>query len=178
MTVVVNFIGGAGVGKSLMSALTFAELKMRHLNSEIVSEYAKNLVWQNRLDELDNQYQVSYEQYRMIKPLDNVVDYIICDSPLLVGVFYNRYHKMNVCNIEKTERMIKSKMSEFKNVYIFLERNLEYPFTQEGRLQNENEAKEIDIKFKSLLEEFELPYLSIVSSKESIVKIVEYILSN
>jgi hypothetical protein len=178
MTVVVNFIGGAGVGKSLMSALTFAELKMRHLNSEIVSEYAKNLVWQNRLDELDNQYQVSYEQYRMIKPLDNVVDYIICDSPLLVGVFYNRYHKTNVCNIEKTERMIKSKMSEFKNVYIFLERNLEYPFTQEGRLQNENEAKEIDIKFKSLLEEFELPYLSIVSSKESIVKIVEYILSN
>jgi hypothetical protein len=175
-TKVVNFVGGAGVGKSIMAALTFVELKMKHIKTEFVQEYAKTLVWGNRHEELNNQYQVSCEQYKMIKSLNDVVDYIICDSGLLIGLFYNRYNTMNICNVEKTESFIKSKMGEFNNVYIFLERNPEYPFTKEGRLQDEDEAIEIDKKFKELLEELNLPYLSIISSKDSIPKIIEYIL--
>lgn len=177
MTIVVNFISGCGCGKSLSAALTFAELKMKHLNVELVQEYAKILVWQNRLDELDNQYQVTTEQYKMIKALQGKVDYIVCDSPLLVGLFYNRYSKTNVSNVYKTQEMILNKMDEFTNVYIFLERNPEYPFTQEGRLQNEQEAKIIDQQMKELLYEFNLPFLSIKSSKDSIQTILDYILT-
>ena len=55
MTIIINFISGAGAGKSLMSALTFSELKMCHYNAELVQEYAKNLVWQEKFDELNNQ---------------------------------------------------------------------------------------------------------------------------
>ena len=175
MTIVVNFVAGCGSGKSLMTALTFAELKMKHLNAELVQEYAKQLVWENRLDELDNQFQVTKTQYKMIKALQDKVDYIVCDSPLIVGLFYNFYSKTNVSNVEKTRDMILNKMEEFQNVYIFLERNPEYPFTQEGRLQNENEAKEIDKQMKDLLHEYNLDYLSIISSKDSIKEIVEYI---
>lgn len=175
MTVTINFIAGAGSGKSLMSALIFSELKINHKNVELVQEYAKTLVWQKKFDELNNQYFVTTQQYKMIKPLENVVDFIVCDSPLLLGLFYNRYHKTNVSNIEKTEKMILSKMNEFMNIYIFLERNPEYPFTQEGRLQNENEAKQIDIDMKKLLEEFNLPYFSIMSSKNNIPQIIDYI---
>ena len=145
---VINFISGAGVGKSLMSALTFAELKMQHLKAEYVQEYAKTLVWQKRFDELDNQYQVSMEQYKMIKAVDGAVDYIVCDSGLLIGLFYNRYHKTNVCNVQKTEEMLLRKMSEFENIYIFLERNPEFPFEIEGRMQDEDESKKIDTQFK------------------------------
>jgi hypothetical protein len=36
MTKVINFISGPGAGKSLMSALTFAELKMNHYKTEYV----------------------------------------------------------------------------------------------------------------------------------------------
>ena len=178
MTITINFISGCGAGKSLMSALIFAELKMNHNNCELIQEYAKNLVWQNKLDELNNQYHVTTKQYKMMKPLNGVVDYIVCDSPLLIGLFYNRYHKTNVSNIQRTEEMILSKMSEFTNIYIFLERNPEYPFTQEGRLQNEQEAKYIDNQMKELLQEFDLPYLSIISSKESIPQIIDYIKKN
>ena len=176
MTKVINFIGGSGCGKSLMAALTFAELKMKHLKTEYVQEYAKMLVWQQKFEELDNQYQVSTEQYRMIKAVDGSVDYIICDSPLLVGLFYNRYHPTNVCNVKKTENMLLSKMSEFNNIYIYLERNPEFPFEKEGRMQNEDESKKIDIMFKNLLDEFNLPYLSIISSKKSIPTIMNYII--
>lgn len=173
-TKVINFISGAGAGKSLISAMTFAELKMKHLKTEYVQEYAKTLVWQKRFDELANQYHVSMEQYKMIKAVDGAVDYIVCDSGLLIGVFYNRYHKNNVSNIQKTEQMILDKMKEFDNIYIFLERNSEFPFEQEGRIQNEEEAKQIDIQFKELLHELKLPYKSFLSSRESIPKIIDY----
>jgi hypothetical protein len=177
VTKVVNFISGAGAGKSLMSALTFAEIKMNHFKAEYVQEYAKMLIWQNRLEELDNQYQVSMEQYKMIKALDNVVDYIICDSGLLIGLFYNRYHLTNVCDIEKTEKMILSKMDEFENIYIFLERDPDIPYENDGRLQSEDESKSIDIKFKQLLEELKLEYKCFKSGKDSIPGILEYILN-
>jgi hypothetical protein len=176
-TKVINFISGAGVGKSLMSALTFAELKMRHLKTEYVQEYAKTLVWQRRYEELDNQYQVSMEQYKMIKAVDGAVDYIVCDSGLLIGLFYNRYHKTNVCNVQKTEEMLLRKMSEFDNIYIFLERNPEFPFEIEGRMQDEEESKKIDTQFKELLHELDLPYKSFLSSQQSIPGIIDYILT-
>jgi len=174
-TKVVNFVGGSGCGKSLMAALTFAELKMRHISAEYVQEYAKTLVWRKLFCQLDNQYQVSTEQYCMIKAVDGEVDYIVCDSPLVVGMLYNRIHPTNVCNVSKTEKMLKEKMAEFDNVYIYLERNEEYPYEKEGRIQDEEEAKEIDTLFKDLLDELKLDYLSVVSSKESIPKIMDYI---
>lgn len=174
-TKVINFVAGSGCGKSLMAALTFAELKMKHISAEYVQEYAKTLVWRKLFCELNNQYQVSTEQYRMIKAVDGKVDYIVCDSPLVVGLLYNRIHPTNVCNVEKTEKMLKEKMAEFDNVYIYLERNEEYPYEKEGRIQDEEEAKEIDTLFKSLLDELKLDYLSVISSKESIPKIMDYI---
>ena len=63
------------------------------------------------------------------------------------------------------------------NIYIYLERNEEFPYEREGRMQDEEEAKEIDTLFKSLLDELNLDYLSVVSSKESIPKIMDYILT-
>ena len=57
------------------------------------------------------------------------------------------------------------------------ERNPEFPFEQEGRMQDEQEAKLIDKQFKNLLEELKLPYKSFLSSRESIPKILDYILN-
>jgi len=173
---VINFISGAGAGKSIMSAMTFTALKMKHLKAEYVQEYAKTLVWQKRFDELYNQYHVNMKQYKMIKAVDGAVDYIVCDSGLLIGLFYNRYHKDNICNVKKTENIILHKMKEFNNIYIFLERNPSFPYEKEGRTQTEEEAKLNDMQFKNLLEELKLPYKSFISSKESIPQILDYII--
>ena len=42
-------------------------------------------------------------------------------------------------------------------------------------MQDEDEAKEIDKLFKDLLDELKLDYLSVISSNESIPKIIDYI---
>lgn len=176
MTKVINFVGSPGTGKTVAAALTFAELKMRHLKVEYVQEYAKSLVWQKRFEELNNQYQVSTEQYRALKAVDGAVDYIVCDSGLINGLFYNKYNVDNVCDTQKTEKMILQKTLEFDNVYVFLERNEEFPYENAGRVQNEEQAKEIDTQFKELLESLGIQYLSVISSRDSIQQIIEYVI--
>ena len=47
-TIVVNFIGGQGSGKSSMMADLFAWLKWNMIDCEMCTEYAKDLVWENR----------------------------------------------------------------------------------------------------------------------------------
>ena len=177
MTKVINLVGCPGVGKSLMSCLVFAKLKMQHITTEYVQEFAKTLVWQKRLDELYNQYFTTLEQYKMIKAVDGLVDYIVCDSGLVIGLFYNQYNVKNVSNVEKTNEMILSKMKEFDNIYIFLERNEEYPFEKVGRLQSETECKKINNDMKALLVENNLPFKSFLSSDKNIDAIIEYIIN-
>lgn len=176
-TKVVNFVSGAGCGKSLMAALTFAELKMKHLKVEYVQEYAKTLVWQKRFDELNNQYYVSTKQYNMIKAVDKQVEYIVCDTSLLLGIYYNKANKMNICDTHKTNDMILNKLNEFDNIYILLKRNTDFPFEKEGRIQNEEEAVSSDIEFKKILDSLHIQYLEILSSKDSIKEIISYILN-
>lgn len=172
----VNFVSGPSAGKSLLSALTYVELKSRHLNAEMVQEYAKMLVYMEDYEMLNCQWMVSYKQYQMLKALQGKVDFICCDSPLLIGLFFNRYYQSNVCDIAKTEKMILEKMNDLGPcVYIFLERNDDFPFEKEGRMQGEEECKEIDKKLKMLLEELGLEYLSVKSDKSSIDKIIEYV---
>lgn len=43
---VVNLFGGPGCGKSTTMARLFADLKTRGLNVEMVSEFAKDLVYE------------------------------------------------------------------------------------------------------------------------------------
>jgi hypothetical protein len=74
----------------------------------------------------------------MLKALQSRVEWILTDSPLLLGLFYNRFHKDNVCNIEKTEKMILSRMEEFDNVYILLERG-DFPYESSGRIHSMEE---------------------------------------
>ena len=176
-TKVINFVASPSTGKSLMAALIFSELKMRHYKAEYVQEYAKTLVWQDRLDDLANQYNVSLEQYRMIKSVNGKVNYICLDSPLLLGLYYNRYENENVCNVEKTEAMILSKMSEFDNIYIFLERNEEFPYEIEGRIHNEEQSKVISSQLLALLDEFGMEYKTFLSDKKNVPAILDYILS-
>lgn len=174
-TKVINLVGGPSSGKSVMAARIFAELKSRHCTAEYVQEYVKTLIWQERFDDIDNQFHVSKKQYKWIKILDNKVEYIIVDSPLIVGLFYNRFSTTNVSNVERTERYILSRMEEFDNIYIFLERNPQFPFEIDGRIHTEKESLQIDQKLRELLHEFHLPYKSIKSSAESVNEVVDYI---
>lgn len=173
----INFVGAPSCGKSTISALAFVKLKTAHKSSELVQEYAKQLVWAENYEDLSNQWYVSKKQYEMLKAVYGKVNYLVTDSPLILGLHYNRYHQDNVCDVQKTEKMILSKMNEFNNVYIFLTRNKSIPYEKIGRIHNEKQSMEIEKILKDLLNELNLQYLEITSDIDNIDQILEYIYS-
>lgn len=169
-TLVVGFISGPGGGKSTHTAELFTELKKLRVNCELAQEYAKTLVWQGQFDELNNQYAVSMKQYNLLKSMDGKVDIIVTDGSLLHGLYYNRYgNPDNVSNIDKTEQMILEKFHEFNNFVLFLERG-DFEYEQAGRIQNEEQAKEIDKKLLEILDTHNISYEKIKIDSDDKIK--------
>ena len=178
-TFVINLIGGPGCGKSTLSALIYAKLKV-HNNKYVVEyaqEYAKHLVWTKNFDVLNNQYYVTQHQYKLLKQMNGEVDFIVTDGPLCQGLYYNLHNKDNISNINKTEKLIIDSHNEFCNINIFLKRGA-FEYEAQGRLQSEEESKEIDVILKHLLKQNGITFAEFDadSSNENIDKIVEYVI--
>lgn len=177
-TYVVNFIGGPGCGKSTISALIYAKLKL-HPNKYVVEyaqEYAKHLVWTKNFDILNNQYYVTQYQYKLLKQMNGEVDFIVTDGPLCQGLYYNLHNKDNISNINKTEQFILKSNEEFKNINIFLKRG-SFEYEQQGRLQSEEESKEIDIILKHLLKQNNINFTEFETDSDNVYidKIIDFI---
>ena len=174
-TYLINLISGPGSGKTTLAALIFAKLKLEGFVCEYVQEFAKTLVWTKDFDTLNNQYYVSKKQADLFEQMVGHVNFIITDGPILNGLYYNRHNKDNTSNIEKTESLIVGSYNKFNNINIFLERG-EFKYEQHGRIQTEDESKEIDTILKHMLKGFGIKYRCFLSSPNSVDSIVEHIL--
>ena len=81
-------IGVPGAGKSTTAAGLFFELKTRNIKCELVTEYAKDMTYEKRFNTLQDQLYILAKQNQRIKRLQGVVDYIVTDSPLIIGLAY------------------------------------------------------------------------------------------
>lgn len=176
-TRVVNLVAGPCAGKTVVSALLFAHLKKAGYLTEFAQEYAKDLVWQERFDELDNQYHVSTQQYRKFKSMVGKVEFIVTDGSLIHGLYYNRHNPTNVCDVDKTEKKILEYHNEFENIVIFVERG-NFPFEQAGRQQNEAESKSIDTEIKNILLRHNISYITFRNGVDSLETLANLIVSN
>jgi len=176
-TIVINFIGSPGSGKTLLAALTFSELKMRGKVCEYVQKFAKSLVWTKKFSQLNNQYYVSNHQNELLSSIVQTgkVDFIITDGPLLNGLYYNRYNPDNVSDVDKTERFILDRYKEYDNFNVYLRRD-SFPYEQVERIATVEQAKEVDRILYSMLQKYDIPVFEIKSSPESVKTIVDTIL--
>ena len=85
---VINLYCGPGGGKSTGAAKLFAHLKQQDKNVELVTEFAKQLTWQNRQVDLSNQIYVFAKQHSKLFHLEDEVDVVVTDSPLLLSLIY------------------------------------------------------------------------------------------
>ena len=166
-TLLINLISGPGSGKTTMAALLFSELKMRGYIVEYVQEYAKKLVWLKDFDKLNNQYLVTKKQVELFEKISGNVQIIVTDACILHGLYYNQYNPDNVSNLEKTEKLIIESYHEFNNYNFFLKRG-NFRYETNGRIQTEEESKDIDIKLKKYLKMYNIPYQNFLSDKENI----------
>ena len=87
---IVNLFGAPGAGKSTGAAYVFSQLKAAGVNAELVTEFAKDKVWEETKAVFENQAYIFGKQYFRISRLMGKVDVVITDSPILLSVFYNK----------------------------------------------------------------------------------------
>lgn len=140
----INLFGGPGIGKSTVSAILFAELKIAGINVETVHEYAKELVYEGHdLREATKEFQTKIfkEQLRRELLFLNKAEVLISDSPLLLNAYYHGDPKI----IE-----IALRHSTPKDLNVFLSRSVE-KFEGRGRSHNHIESVAIDQKMIDFL---------------------------
>lgn len=165
---VVNLYAGPGTGKSTTAAALFAELKYRGYNTEMILEYAKDATWERRGPKVfqAQEYIFGKQHFRMARVVDEV-DFVITDSPILLGLIYmpeNFY-------LPTLKETIKEAYDRYENIDIFLKRNK--PYNPSGRNQTSDEAKVIDGRIKTMLSDFEIPFVELDFGRENVDQIIE-----
>lgn len=142
--IVVNLTGAPGAGKSTGAAYVFSQLKMKGINCELVTEYAKDKVWEEDITALSNQaYVFGHQLFRLTK-LEGKVDVVITDSPILLSIIYNSDAKRLGTAFNE---VVKNCFESFDNMNFFIHRVK--PYNPVGRLQTEEESDKLseDIKY-------------------------------
>lgn len=139
---VINLYGGPGTGKSTTAAGLFNLMKLEGMNVELVTEFAKDITWEGHLNILEDQLYILAHQNRRLHRLRDKVDYIITDSPIIMGLVYNRV-------IDSFKKYVFDLFNSYDNCNYWLLRTK--PYSTVGRNQTEEEARKKDYEIRDLL---------------------------
>jgi hypothetical protein len=143
MMKVINLFAGPGAGKSTTAAGLFFLMKTRNHKVELVTEHAKELTYEKNWHKLGHQLSITGEQYYRQARLKGQVDWVITDSPLLLGAIYGS---------KPWEReAAKAAFMEFENRNFVIDRCK--PYQPYGRRHSEESSRAIDNTTKELLSE-------------------------
>ena len=164
MTVVINMLGGSGIGKSTTAAGLYYKMKLAKMNVELVREYVKILAWQGTKIGQFDQVNIFGEQCKLEHTLYGKVDYIVTDSPIVLAPIYEVfYHGDSMMEEAAIKFLNKAKQNNVQQLNILLQRNK--PYDQRGRYQTEEEAKVVDQMTINFLNKYGMPY-HVVSGPE------------
>ena len=167
-TIIVNLFAGPGCGKSTGANKICYELKSRGIDCEVVTEVAKDFVWENNLEALSDQLYVFGEQCHRVNRLLGKVQVIVTDSPSILSVIYNKDKKIDKNLFNK---FALSYYNNYNNINYLLTRIK--PYNPNGRLQSKTQAMILDVQIKELLDNNFLEYRQVEGSEEGYNQIVE-----
>lgn len=146
MSLVINFYGGPGTGKSTSAAAAFAHLKQLGISCELVTEYVKQWAWENRKPVNLDQFYIFGKQARKEYSLHTKVDVIITDSPVSLCAYYTK-----IFGTEEQASCFKTMTKTYYNTvdqdgheYFHVWLNRLKAYDPKGRFQTEAEARQID----------------------------------
>ena len=168
--ILVNLYGAPGSGKSTGAAYIFSKLKMAGVDAELVTEFAKDKVWEESKAPFDNQAYMFGKQYFRISRCADKVDVIVTDSPLPLSIFYN---STKILGKEFNEMVMKVANSYKKKDYLIHRCK---PYNPNGRFQTEEESNELAEKLEKFLNFYKIDFKDVRGNVEDYDKIVEEIL--
>lgn len=131
---VVNLFGAPGAGKSTGAAYIFSKLKMAGVNAELVTEFAKDKVWEESKAAFQNQAYIFGQQYFRISRVQNKVDVVITDSPILLSSFYADDEVLG----KEFDTLVTNVSNSYDSMNVFI--NRVSPYNPSGRFQTEAES--------------------------------------
>ena len=169
MCVVVNLWGGPGCGKSTTMARLFSELKVQGYNVEMVSEFAKDLVYEKRDETMKDELYIFAKQNHRLFRVKDKVDIIVTDRPLPLTCVYDKVYGKNDKSLHE---LVRNTFKEYNNINIFLKFN-EKNYKKEGRLQEKSEA--LDLHEKIMQEMFKDEKYYLTTENNKIEDMINYI---
>lgn len=142
---VINFFAGPNSGKSVTAAGLFYVMKIQNYNVELVTEYAKDMVWEKRSNVLKDQLYILAKQNRRLERLREI-DWVITDSPIILGLNYTPldYYK-------NFQALTFDAWQTYNNLNFYLTSSVDLPYQSSGREQTKDQAKEINLKVLDFL---------------------------
>ena len=152
---VISLFGGPGTGKSTTRAKVFALMKDNRINVEEVTEYAKDLTWDENYATLADQLTVLATQNRRQNRLIGKVDWCVTDAPLLLGLNYVVPDYLPATFSD----LIFELWSGYENYNFFIKRTK--PYKKVGRTQSPEEAMAKDAEIKDMLLKHGIPFIEL-----------------
>lgn len=162
---VINLIGGPGCGKSTTMAGLFYKLKKQGINCEMATEYVKDKAWEEDYRTMDDQIYIIGKQFHRISRLIDKVDIVIMDTSLLSSIIYDKNKS------DALKKLCIEAYNRFNNMVFFIERG-DASYQTSGRRENPDEANAIDVAYKKLMDELNIPYISVLND-DSVDLIIE-----
>ena len=166
--IVINLWGAPSSGKSTGASYLFSELKLKGYNVELVTEFAKDLTWEENYNALDNQFYVSGCQSYRLSRLKNKVDIVITDSPLPIGIMY-----LNSQAPKHLKETIMEDFNKYHNINFHIIRDK--PYNPIGRNQTETESDKIAQNIKEFLRVNDIQAIAVKGNKQGYKYILNYI---
>lgn len=163
MTTIINLFAGPGVGKSTIAAKTFALMKERGLNAELVTEYVKTWAWEKRTPVATDQFYLFGKQTRREALLVGRVDFVVTDSPSLIAAYYTQlFGEPSTAVLFRAmaleyRRMLEAQGHRFADVWLTRRK----AYDARGRFQTEAEARTIDAELLSFLQSMRVPLVEV-----------------
>jgi nicotinamide riboside kinase len=166
----INFFGGAGCGKSTISAFVFYELKIRGYNVEHVTEYIKTWAHQGRFPKSFDQLYIFGKQMHKEDQVLHHVDRIVTDCPLLMCCVYAKKYEFD--GWQELLSLSNKYDLKYPPLNIFLSRTV--PYQSSGRFHTLEESMEFDRLIKDMLDEYGGNYHTIdPTDKTSVIDLIE-----
>lgn len=156
---VINLFGGPGCGKSTTAAGLFQLMKSKGYDVELISEYAKDMVWERQHpDQFTNQMYISAKQHnKQLNLVAHNVEYCITDSPVLMSAMYtpDGYYKNFLPLLLEVHH-------SYDNYNFFLKRDFDY--VEKGRNKTEKQANKISKRIRKFMNKHDIEYIKVKSS--------------
>lgn len=168
--IVINFWGGAGIGKSTLAARTYVWLKQRGCRAEMTGEYAKELVYEDSMRVIRDQLYLYAEQEHRLRCLaESGVEVAVCDSPTPLSIVYDVEQDKMLADL------IWDRFNRFKSVNFLLKRD-DSMFTEKDRIDTLASAHAVDEAVMEMLDKHQIPYTKVDMGRRAPFLSVENVL--